>query len=116
MFLDFTERELRVIALRTHGIRAAEIARLDAVTSRAIYSVLREIYRKAGVNDVASLTRWAIENALDEPIPDTPENAAVPVPKVMSGVNYLSEPTTTILPDQRQLLSMQTAANLLDWC
>jgi len=34
----------------------------------------------------------------------------------VSGVNYFSQSTTTILPYQRQLLSGQNTADLLDWC
>jgi hypothetical protein len=34
----------------------------------------------------------------------------------MSGVNYLSQSTTTILPHQRQLQCWQTSSDLLHWC
>jgi hypothetical protein len=41
------------------------------------------IYRKAGVDDIALLTRWAIDNAMDEPLgPETEETREVPQPKV----------------------------------
>ena len=44
-----------------------------------------KLYRKAGVDDVALLTRWAIETGLDEPL--TPERAEdLPTqPKVHKG-------------------------------
>ncbi len=83
VFGSFTDRELEVIQLRTNGVKCPEIAAQLGVPCNTVYSWLWSVYRKAGVDDVATLTRWAMANALDVPTaPDTPETAAVPEPKV----------------------------------
>ena len=42
--------------------------------------------RKAGVDDVCLLTRWAMKWGFDEPLePERPEDAEIPKPKVYKG-------------------------------
>ncbi|HEY4361905.1 MAG TPA: LuxR C-terminal-related transcriptional regulator [Bryobacteraceae bacterium] len=78
----YTDKELRVVELRTHGVQPKEIARMLGISRTTVFHRLSSVYRKAGFSDVALLTRWAIANAMDEPAPaDTPETAAVPEPK-----------------------------------
>jgi DNA-binding CsgD family transcriptional regulator len=75
----FTDKELKVIELRTNGVKTPEIARRMGVPRATAYTWLWSIYRKAGVNDVALLTRWAIENAMDVTLgPERPEERPVP--------------------------------------
>jgi DNA-binding CsgD family transcriptional regulator len=79
----FTDKELLVIVLRTNGVKTPEIARRLGIPRTTAYDLLWSIYRKAGVDDVALLTRWAIANALDEPLaPERPEDLPKPEPKV----------------------------------
>src|ERR1700682_4206026 len=78
-FAGFSDRELKIIEWRTHGVKTPEIARRLGVTPQRAYDILWRIYRKAGLNDVALLTRWAIENAMDEPLgPEKPEERPMP--------------------------------------
>lgn len=73
----FTDKELIVVELRTHGVKTPEIARRLGISRSAVAHRLAAVYRKAGFDDVALLTRWAITNALDEPLEPEP-----PAPKV----------------------------------
>ena len=78
----FTDKELKVVELRTNGIGPKAIARMLGISRGAVAHRLSSVYKKAGFNDVALLTRWAIQHALDEPVePDTPETAPVKVAK-----------------------------------
>jgi DNA-binding CsgD family transcriptional regulator len=82
-FAGFTARELKVIEWRTHGIKSAEIARRLGIAAQHGYDIMWRIYRKVGVDDVAMLTRWAMQNGLDEPLgPEDPADAEVKQPKV----------------------------------
>ncbi len=65
---DITENELRVIELRTNGVKPREIARRLGIAEHAVNKRIQNIYDKFGFRDLALLTRWAIANALDEPI------------------------------------------------
>lgn len=74
----FTDKELDVVVLRTNGIKSPEIARRLGISKSAVGHRLSSVYRKAGFDDVALLTRWAITNALDveiEPDPPAPKTA-----------------------------------------
>ena len=87
VFLDFTELELKVIELRTSGIRPGEIGLKLGLTRAAVYKVIMAAYRKSGTSNTAQLTRWAWEMGLDVPAPsDTPETAAVIEPKVRKNI------------------------------
>jgi DNA-binding CsgD family transcriptional regulator len=80
---DLTDRELKIIELRTSGIKPGEIARRTSVSRQAVYAVISRIYRKAGVDNTALLTSWAVGNALDEPLaPERSEDIPKPEPKV----------------------------------
>jgi DNA-binding CsgD family transcriptional regulator len=82
-FLGFSARELKVIALRTNGVKGPEIARRLGVERQRAYAILWDAMKKAGVNDVASLTRWAMANALDQELgPEDPADIPKPEPKV----------------------------------
>ncbi len=66
--LDFTAKELLVVALRTNGMKPEEIAyRMNAKVDTTRWR-LRQAMRKAGTDDIVVLNRWAIENALDLPL------------------------------------------------
>jgi len=82
----FTDKELRLIELRTNGMKTPEAAQRMGINRHAAYNLLWTIYRKAGVDDVALLTRWAMVNGLDEPLaPERPEDLPKPQPKVFKG-------------------------------
>lgn len=52
------------------------------ITRTRAYELLWSASEKAGVHDVALLTRWAIQTGLDEvALPDTPENTPEPKKK-----------------------------------
>jgi DNA-binding CsgD family transcriptional regulator len=77
--LDFTEKELRVVALRTSGVKPEEIAQIMNAKIDTTRWRLRRAMRKAGIDDIVLLTRWAIENALDLPLgPETVDERAHP--------------------------------------
>lgn len=79
---DYTARELRLIELRTNGMKPEHIAMAMETTRNAVYSILHRVYAKSGTTNTAQLTRWAWECGLDAPAPpDTPETATVPEPK-----------------------------------
>jgi DNA-binding CsgD family transcriptional regulator len=83
VFQNFTARELKIIEMRTNGASAREIAKeVGAKNHKIIHYSLWRIYKKVGTSNLALLTRWAIENALDVPaLPDTEENEVVLEPK-----------------------------------
>jgi DNA-binding CsgD family transcriptional regulator len=68
-FAGFTDRELQIIAMRSNGVKPAEIAHRLGFGRQQSYNLLRDIYAKVGFSDVALLTRWAIEHGLDETLP-----------------------------------------------
>ena len=72
-FAGYTTLELRVIALRTNGIKGSEIATMLGVRRQIVYDALWSACKKAGIeNDVALLTRWAMKWGFDEPLgPET---------------------------------------------
>jgi len=72
-----------VIAWRTRGVKGPEIARRLGVSRQMAYTYLWSAMRKAGVDDIALLTRWAMSNGLDEPLgPEIEEEREVKRPKV----------------------------------
>jgi hypothetical protein len=74
---------MKMIEWRTHGVKNSAIARELDLSTRYVSNLMWRIFRKAGVDDVALLTRWAIANAMDEPLPpETAETREVPRPKV----------------------------------
>ncbi len=85
-FDRFTDRELDFIALRTHGAQTPEIALKLGVTKRRVRYLLAAVYRKAGVNYLCLLTRWAMTNGLDEPLPpethETRPHRGTPKPQI----------------------------------
>ena len=82
-FLGFSARELKVIVWRTHGVKGPEMARRLGIAPQNAYTLLWSAMRKAGVDDVCLLTRWAMANGLDEPLgPEIAEEREVPRPKV----------------------------------
>ena len=73
--LDFTAKELEVVALRTSGVKPEAIARVMNAKVDTTRWRLRQAMKKAGIDDIVMLTRWAIENALDLPLePERPED------------------------------------------
>jgi DNA-binding CsgD family transcriptional regulator len=81
----FSDRELKIIELRTHGVKTPQIAKRLGIPRNTAYEALWKIYRKVGVDDVALLTRWAIKWGLDEPLePERPEDPEIPKPKFHS--------------------------------
>ena len=65
---------MQMIEWRTHGVKNSAIARELGLSTRYTSNLMWRIFRKAGVNDVALLTRWAIANTMDEALP--PEDLA----------------------------------------
>ena len=78
VFINLNERHLRVIEYLVRGMSRREIAKAEGTSYGAIHGVMCQLYAKTGFHDVKELTQWAIENALDAPIPDTPENMPAP--------------------------------------
>lgn len=79
----FTNRELQVIALRSQGVKARQISKQLGISYDVVHNHLSRIYRKLGINDVALLTRWAMQNALDEILPpETAETQPEPKPRI----------------------------------
>jgi hypothetical protein len=62
-------------------ISGSEIARRWGVTPQYAQDILWKVYRKAGVNDAALLTRWAMQNGLSLE-PETEETREIVTPKV----------------------------------
>jgi DNA-binding CsgD family transcriptional regulator len=70
---NFSDRELKIIELRTQGVKTPQIAKTFGIPKNTAYEALWKIYRKVGVDDVVLLTRWAIKWGLDEPLePERP--------------------------------------------
>jgi len=65
-FAGFTGRELDVLALLVSGVRPVEIVARLGFKRQRVYELLKGIYSKTGMRDVAALTAWAKEHALDE--------------------------------------------------
>jgi DNA-binding CsgD family transcriptional regulator len=65
-FAGFTGRELDVLALLVHGVRPVEIVARLGFKRQRVYELLKGIYSKTGMREVAELAEWAKENALDE--------------------------------------------------
>lgn len=60
-----------------------EIAKLLEIPKSSGYDSLQAIYRKVGIDDLSLLTRWAIQNGLDEALgPETAETREIMRPKV----------------------------------
>jgi hypothetical protein len=68
-------------------MKSSAIARKLGLSTRYVSSTLMwRIYRKAGVDDVALLTRWAMANGMDEALPpETEETREIVRPKVYKG-------------------------------
>ena len=78
----FNGRELEIIRLRVSGLKAPEIADLKGWKRTTTYRALTTVMSKLGFTDIAQLTRWAIENALDEALPpEDPADVPAPEPK-----------------------------------
>jgi DNA-binding CsgD family transcriptional regulator len=70
----FSRREMKMIEWRTHGVKNSAIARELGLSTRYVSNLMWRIFRKAGVNDVALLTRWAMARGMDEALgPETAE-------------------------------------------
>jgi DNA-binding CsgD family transcriptional regulator len=67
---EFTDSELKVIALRVNGLKPDEIARLLGFKRRKVNDIVSSVYRKAGVNSIVRLTLWAQERGLDKMPPE----------------------------------------------
>lgn len=84
-FAGFSDRELRVIALRTNGVKPTEIASRLGCHYNSVANALLRVYAKVGFTDLCLLTRWAIQNALDEELgPETSETRprpGIPTPR-----------------------------------
>jgi DNA-binding CsgD family transcriptional regulator len=79
----FSRREMQMIEWRTHGIKTSEIAKKLGLSKRHTSDMMGRVMRKVGVNDVALLTRWAIQYGMDEPLPpETEETREIVPPKV----------------------------------
>ena len=79
VFLDFTNRELRVIGLVSFGWDNGEIAEMEGCTRDGVKHLVLRVYRKAGIrHNHAALTRWAIEHCLDLPLEPEPIEAKPP--------------------------------------
>ncbi len=79
----FSRREMQMIEWRTHGVKNSAIARRLGLSTRYTSNLMWRIFRKAGVDDVALLTRWAIQHGMDEALPvETAETREIPRPKV----------------------------------
>jgi len=82
----FSERELKIIQLRTNGVKMPEIAAMIGIPKSSGYDSLQTIYQKIGIDDLSLLTRWAIQNGLDEALPpETAETREIVSPKVYKG-------------------------------
>ena len=80
---SFTARELKIIELRTSGMKPGEIALRLGVKRQRVYDSIARIYRKTGLSNTAQLTRWAWENATDEALgPERAEDLPIPEKKV----------------------------------
>jgi DNA-binding CsgD family transcriptional regulator len=85
-FAGFTDLELKVIALRVSGLKGSEIAEQLGFRRQVVYDALWQACKKAGIkNDVALLTRWALEWGFDTLLqqetslePETFRNTAYP--------------------------------------
>ena len=74
---------MKMIEWRTHGIKTSGIAKILGLSVRHTSDIMGRVMRKVGVNDVALLTRWAIENGMDEELPpETAETREIVPPKV----------------------------------
>ena len=83
---SFTARELKIIELRTHGVKTPDIAKRLGIPRNTAYNDLWRIYGKVGVDDVALLTRWAMANGMDEALePQRAEDLPKPEKKRHKG-------------------------------
>jgi len=63
-----------VLALLVNGVRPVEIVARLGFKRQRVYELVKGVYTKTGMRDVAALTEWAKEHALDELL--GPETAA----------------------------------------
>jgi DNA-binding CsgD family transcriptional regulator len=78
-FAGFSDTELKVIALRTNGIKPAQIAVQLGCHYNTVLNALRRVYDRVGFTDLPLLTRWAMEHGLDEMLgPETSETRPLP--------------------------------------
>jgi hypothetical protein len=74
---------MQMIVWRTHGVKNAEIAKRLGLCTRYMSTLMGRVFRKAGVDDVALLTRWAMATGMDEDLePETEETREIMRPKV----------------------------------
>jgi DNA-binding CsgD family transcriptional regulator len=79
----FSSRKMQMIEWRTKGVKNSAIARRLGLSTRYVSNLMWRIFRKAGVNDVALLTRSAITHGIDEALPlETAETREIVQPKV----------------------------------
>jgi len=78
-FAGFSDRELKVIALRTNGVKPAEIAAQLGCHYNTVANIMKQINAKVGFTDLCLLTRWAMQHGLDELLePEGPETRPRP--------------------------------------
>jgi DNA-binding CsgD family transcriptional regulator len=79
----FSRREMQMIVWRTHGMKTSAIARNLGLSTRYTSNLMWRIFRKAGVDDVALSTHWAMATGMDEALgPETEETREIVRPKV----------------------------------
>ena len=61
-FVGFTNRDLRIIALRSNGVRADEVAARLGFKIQQAYDLTHDVYLNAGFRSV-ELMQWAKANA-----------------------------------------------------
>lgn len=68
-----------MLALLVNGVRPVEIVTRLGFSRHRYYQLRDSLYAKTGLQDVAALTEWAKENALDELLaPETGETRPGP--------------------------------------
>ncbi len=68
-----------MLALIVNGVRPVEIVARLGFKRQRVYELLKGIYSKTGMRDIAALKEWANEHALDELLePETSETRPRP--------------------------------------
>jgi hypothetical protein len=74
---------MQMIHWCTLGARPRDMALELGITTTYACTLMSRIYRKSGAHGPPALKRWAIANAMDEPLkPETEETREVPQRKV----------------------------------
>jgi DNA-binding CsgD family transcriptional regulator len=77
--LGFTNREIQVVGLRVNGADTAEVMRRLGIKRQRAYDYLWIAKRKAGVDSLEELRRWAVKWGFDTPLePETSETRPYP--------------------------------------